>query len=387
MLFPRIYIGTSGWDYDDWLDVFYESERGMFTYYARFFNTVEINSSFYSLLGEKFYKGLAEAAPEGFVFSLKMYQGITHKRLLNPRLVEKELDFFLKSIEPLRAAGKLGAVLIQMPPRSRREIPWFNEFLDMLPSNVRFAVEFRDESWLSEDIFKRLADRNIAYTVVDEPLLPPVVRITADFGYFRWHGRGERPWYYYHYSLEELKGWASKISEVIGEVKMLLGYFNNHFRGFAPHNALQMVVLLGIANKRQREKLEEMEKYFASAPRKYERELQEALSSGDLDKALRLLAGERRFERATGISDSEVKYTLQGGVLRGTVKQYFVGVDPGGRRIVHDCEDWRKSLETKRLCKHIVKLFQVLPREYSLNVLRDFAENMDEWTFEYGRSI
>lgn len=377
----RVYIGTSGWDYEDWVGPFFESDRGMFSHYVKLFNTVEVNSSFYALMSEKFYEGLARAAPPGFLFSVKMYKGVTHKKLMNPKLAEAEMSAFFRSIQPLARAGKLGAVLIQMPPRGRGEVPWFAEFLDALPKGFRYAVEFRDPSWLTEQSFRELEGRGIAYVVVDEPLLPPIVRVTADFTYVRWHGRGERPWYYYHYSIDELREWAEKLKAVMGEVRMLLGYFNNHFRGFAPHNALQMLVLLGLAGPRHREALARMERYFSSAP-KVGRGALEALAEGRVDEVLKVLAGERRFQRALEIEDGEVSYSVSERGVSARVKAYRVEVDRVERRIFHDCEDWKKLVESRRFCKHLVKLFLVLPRELSVELLSDIASNLEEWSFE-----
>jgi len=380
LLRSRVRIGTSGWDYDDWVGPLYSSERGMLTSYARLFSTVEVNSSFYSLLNERFYEGLARATPPGFLFSVKMYRGVTHKRLLNPKLAEAELEAFFRSIQPLARHGKLGAVLVQLPPRGRRDVPWFEDFLAALPKGVRVAVEFRDRSWLEREVFDLLRRYEVAYVIVDEPLLPPLVEVTAGFAYIRWHGRGERPWYYYHYSLEELRPWAERVRELADQVELLLGYFNNHFRGFAPHNALQMLVLLGLAEGRHLEALARMDRYFAAAP-PLPRSVAEALQEGRVEEALRALAGDRRFERGLEIPDSEVRYELTERGVAARVKSYRVEVDRVGRRIFHDCEDWRKSVESKRFCKHLVKLFLALPREVSRELLADIVGNLEEWEF------
>jgi uncharacterized protein YecE (DUF72 family) len=373
----RVRIGTSGWDYDDWVGPLYDSERGMFTAYTRLFDTVEVNSSFYSLLSEKFYEGLARSSPPGFLFSVKMYRGVTHKRAASPRRSE-ELETFLKSIAPLARSGKLGAVLVQLPPKGRGEIPWLGDFLSILPRDLRVAVEFRDPSWLTEETFKLLQDSGAAYVIVDEPLLPPLVRVTASFAYIRWHGRGSRPWYYYHYSLEELKPWAERVRQLADEVDLVLGYFNNHFRGFAPHNALQMLVLLGLAEPRHTAALSRMEKYFSSAPPIRP----EAVREGDVEEVLRALAGERRFQRGLEISASEVEYRVEERRVEARVKSYKVEIDAAARRIYHDCEDWRKLAESKRFCKHLVRLFLSLPREKARELLSDIAENLEEWSFE-----
>ena len=385
MLFARIYIGTSGWDYDDWIGPFYSSEKRLFSQYARIFKTTEINSTFYSMPSERFLKNLGSYAPVDFKFSLKMYKGITHKSLLHPRKAREELEIFLKSVRHLKAMGKLGAVLIQMPPKPREEVPWFEEFTALLPRDMPFAVEFRHDSWLSEDVFALLEKRGIAYTIVDEPLLSPVVRVTADFAYIRWHGRGSRPWYYYHYSIEELKEWVPRINELSVKVKAIYGYFNNHFRGFAPHNALQMLSLLGMIDKRQREVLKRMDEYFAKgeAERTVARASAILRSGGEVANVLEVLAGRRRFERALEIPDSEVSYSVEGSKLVGRVKNYRVVIDMEEKYIFHDCKDWKKISDGKRFCKHMAKFFLSLPKETARKILFSILEAIDEWEFRH----
>ncbi|MCX8179970.1 MAG: DUF72 domain-containing protein [Thermofilaceae archaeon] len=375
----RIRIGTSGWDYDDWIGPFYESERGMLSTYMKFFNTVEVNSSFYALHSEKFFESLARAAPPSFLYSVKAYKAVTHKKLLNPRAAEPEIQAFFKSIRPLVEYRKLGAVLVQLPPKGRREIPWLESFLAELPRGVRTAVEFRDTSWLDKEVFKTLERYNVAYVIVDEPLLPPVLEVTASFSYVRWHGRGERPWYYYHYSLEELKPWAEKLKQLTEQVELILGYFNNHFRGFAPHNALQMLALLGLADGRRERMLAKMEEHIAT-PHVGE-SLMRDLEAGEIERALRILAGERRFHRGLEISDGEVSYNFSERKVFARVKSYVVEVDLAEKRLYHDCEDWRKSVESKRFCKHLVKLFTMLPVETSKEVLSNIVTNLEDWEF------
>jgi len=383
-LFAQIRIGTSGWDYDDWVGPFYTSPRGLFTQYSRVFDTVEINSTFYSMPSPRFLRRLASYAPRGFVFSLKMYRGITHKGLLDPNAVATELEAFMEAVAELKAQGKLGAVLVQMPPRPRERIPWFNDFLDSLPKGYRFAVEFRHPSWLADDVLEALRERNIAYTVVDEPLLPPVIHVTSDFSYVRWHGRGQRPWYYYHYTVDELREWVPRINELSAKVRVIYGYFNNHFRGYAPHNALQMLSLLGAASRRQREVLKRIDEYFSrgEAQRTAERAAA-ALRGGELEDVLRILAGDRRFKRGLEIPDGEVEYKVEGSRIVGRVKSYRVEVDLEKRVLYHDCEDWKKVSEGGRICKHLVKFFLSLPRGLATRVVRDLVENMEEWEFTH----
>jgi len=98
-------------------------------------------------------------------------------------------------INPLRLDGKLGCVLVQLPPSIEFDLELLEKFLEVLPTNFRFAVEFRDVSWLREETWRLLEKHRVAYTIVDEPLLPPDMHVTTDIAYIRWHGRGRRPWY------------------------------------------------------------------------------------------------------------------------------------------------------------------------------------------------
>jgi uncharacterized protein YecE (DUF72 family) len=88
--------------------------------------------------------------------------------------------------------------------------------------------------------------------IVDEPLLPPEMHLTADFAYFRWHGRGEGPWFDYKYSKDELEPWVPKVEETARKVKKVVGYFNNHFHGYAPENCLYLIEKLGLLSEEQK---------------------------------------------------------------------------------------------------------------------------------------
>jgi len=104
----------------------------------------------------------------------------------------------------------------------------------------------RNETW------SLLKEYNVAYTNVDEPLLPPEVHLTADFTYFRWHGRGERPWFDYRYEKAELDEWVPIVEETAKNVKKVYGYFNNHFHGYAPENCLYLIEKLGLLSEEQK---------------------------------------------------------------------------------------------------------------------------------------
>ena len=200
--------------------------------------------------------GWARYTPDNFVFSVKLPQQLTHEKKLDlGKGVEADLIRFLGLLRPLIASGKLGPVLVQLPPSFSYQAHFENlrGFLSRVPEDIKFAVEFRHPSWLREDVWSFLRERNVANVIVDEPLLPPDTVTTADFAFIRWHGRGSRPWYNYRYTEKELDGWVPKVKDVVARVKKTFGYFNNHFRGFAVENSLRMMEKVGISDAKQEE--------------------------------------------------------------------------------------------------------------------------------------
>ncbi|QQG48015.1 MAG: DUF72 domain-containing protein [archaeon] len=250
-------IGTSGWSYKEWNGVFYpSSSTNKLSYYATVFGTVEIDSTFYAYPSKGLVFGWARYTPDDFVFSAKLPRLLTHeKRLDASKGVEADLIRFLSLMKPLIAGGKMGPILIQLPPSFTysQDYDALKAFLGVLPEDVRFAVEFRHPSWLKEEVWSLLKSKNVANVIVDEPLLPPDPVVTADFSFIRWHGRGSRPWYNYRYSDAQLSDWVPRVNEVASRVKKTFGYFNNHFHGFAVENSVKMMGKLGVSNPRQEE--------------------------------------------------------------------------------------------------------------------------------------
>ncbi len=112
---------------------------------------------------------------------------------------------------------------------------------------MTFAVEFRHRPWMREETWKLLEKYNVAYCIVDELLLPPEVHLTADFAYFRWHGRNPKLWYDYHYAEEELQEWVPRLEETQRKSDKIYGYLNNHFHGYAIENCIEILEMLNIA--------------------------------------------------------------------------------------------------------------------------------------------
>jgi uncharacterized protein YecE (DUF72 family) len=254
---PDINIGTSGWSYREWEDVFYPpGEKSKLSFYAKYFKTVEIDSSFYAYPKKGMVYGLARYTPDDFVFSAKLPRLITHeKRLDLDKGVHADLIRFLRVMKPLIDKGKLGPVLIQLPPSFsyEKDAKKMNGFLESLPGDISFAAEFRNLSWLRPETWDMLKKNGVANTIVDEPLLPPDTQVTSDVSFIRWHGRNDKPWYDYRYKEKELDPWVGKVKEASARVKKTYGYFNNHFRGGAVENALQMLEKLGAATNEQKE--------------------------------------------------------------------------------------------------------------------------------------
>jgi uncharacterized protein YecE (DUF72 family) len=253
----ELLIGTSGWSYNEWTGVFYpSSSTNKLSFYSKVYGTVEVDSSFYAYPSKGLVLGWARYTPANFVFSIKLPRLLTHEKKLDlGKGVESDLIRFLSLLKPLIATGKLGPVLVQLPPSFSLESDFekLKGFLGRAPEDVKFAVEFRHPSWLREEVWSFLRGKNVANVIVDEPLLPPDTVVTADFAFVRWHGRGGRPWYDYRYSEKELASWVPKVTEVASRVKKTYGYFNNHFRGFAVENSLKMMEMLGVSNVQQQE--------------------------------------------------------------------------------------------------------------------------------------
>ncbi|MCR8487547.1 MAG: DUF72 domain-containing protein [Crenarchaeota archaeon] len=248
----KYYIGCSGWWYKDWIERFYPKEINepeRLRYYSQIFNTVEVNVTFYKLPPEVMIKLWVRKTPKDFIFSVKAPQESTHQ--MHFLYAHRKMMNFLNALAPLRSANKLGPILFQAPPEfvyTESTLKRLEEFLNNLPKDHEFAIEFRHRSWLNEKAFELLSSYNVAFVIVDGPLLQPILKVTTnDFAYVRFHGRGKKVWYYYDYKKEELQSWADRIrKELEPSVRKLYIYFNNHFRAFAPKNAREFIEIMDL---------------------------------------------------------------------------------------------------------------------------------------------
>jgi uncharacterized protein YecE (DUF72 family) len=237
-------IGCSGWNYDHWRNgVFYPPRlppRRWLDHYARHFDTVEVNNTFYRLPTVSAVEGWVEGSPAGFCFAVKMSRYVTHiKRLTD---LDSGLRRFYERIEPLVRSPKLGPVLWQLPPSFRRDDERLRAALAALPSG-RHCFEFRHPSWFAPETFELLRESGAALVIGDRPEVKPfqALELTADWTFVRFHAgtRGRRG----NYSETELREWAQRLAEWRARADVY-AYFNNDWEGFAIRNALRLKELL-----------------------------------------------------------------------------------------------------------------------------------------------
>jgi uncharacterized protein YecE (DUF72 family) len=229
-----IFIGTSGYHYKHWKNKFYPKnlkESEWLEYYSAFFNTVELNVTFYSTPSEKAFKTWHHEVPENFKYAVKGSRYITHVKKLKD--VEESVDFFFSRVKLLEE--KLEIVLWQFPPNLNVNMERFELFLKELNKyKVKSAFEFRNESWFCEEVYNLLKKYNYALVIADSPSFPAHEVVTADYAYFRFHGGSVL--YGSEYSGRELNKWTKKI-KALSNVKDIYIYFNNDAFGFAIKNA------------------------------------------------------------------------------------------------------------------------------------------------------
>ncbi|MFP5222706.1 MAG: DUF72 domain-containing protein [Acidobacteriota bacterium] len=234
-------VGTSGWHYAHWRGPFYPPQlaaSGWFGFYARRFDAVELNATFYRLPSENAVARWRETAPPGFLYAVKASRFITHyRRLKNP---EAGLKVFFDRIKDL--GDTLGPVLFQLPPRFARNTELLGEFLQALPTGVRHAFEFRDPDWFHEDVYRLLARHGAAFCVYEYGTTRSPAPVTADFAYVRLHGPGRR--YAGNYRPDELADWAGSMQAWAGQGLDAFCFFDNDEAGYAARNALELASLL-----------------------------------------------------------------------------------------------------------------------------------------------
>jgi uncharacterized protein YecE (DUF72 family) len=181
-----LYAGTSGFAYPAWKPGFYPAKlpaKQFLHHYAQRLNCVEINYTFRRLPSASTLQNWVEATPPGFLFAVKANQRITH--ILRLKNAAEATALFLKTIDPLSSACRLGPILFQLPPHLKCDEALLRDFLELLPADLRYAFEFRHTSWLAEPVYEQLRRRNVALCLVESEKLEVPKVITADFVYYR----------------------------------------------------------------------------------------------------------------------------------------------------------------------------------------------------------
>jgi len=232
-------IGCSGWSYPHWRRRFYPEKlpaREHFAFYAQHFNTVELNNSFYRQPPRERFEAWRDQAPPGFLFAVKGSRYVTHiKRLaVEPKSIQMVVDAALGLDE------KLGPILFQLQANLHLDLERLGRFVDRLPKEVRFTLEFRHDSWLVPAVFELLRAHQIALCIPDHPKMPKSLEITSDFTYIRMHlppkGLG--------YGKRALQPWADRVAGWHRDGLDVFLYFNNDMEGHAIKDAQALTALV-----------------------------------------------------------------------------------------------------------------------------------------------
>lgn len=255
-------IGTSGFDYPEWKGVFYPtglSRKEFLGYYSERFGTLEINYTYYSQPRPENVQAMLERSRGPLDFSIKAHRSLTHDR--DSANLPLSIRDFRSGIKPLVQAGRLAAVLLEFPfsfhytPDERRYLARLLGELEGLP----LVVEFRNAEWYGARVIESLRKRRVGLCALDLPRLeglPPVSDlVTSDTAYVRFHGRNSTSWwsgdagsrYEYRYDRNELSGWISRLESLCSQARKTRVYFNNHRRGDAAANALELTLLAAAA--------------------------------------------------------------------------------------------------------------------------------------------
>ena len=233
-----ILVGTSGYNYPEWKGSFYPADlptAKMLPYYAGKFPTVEINYTFYRMPTPKLIAGWRAQVPPTFRFTLKAPKRITHDKRLRAAEVAESLNGFITAAAEL--GPQMAALLFQLPPNFKKDLVLLNEFLSLLPPKTTAAFEFRNASWLEDDVFDALRARNLALCIADsETRETPLVQ-TADYAYFRLRDEG--------YGEADIAKWTETAARMAATVKDVFVYFKHEDEGKGAAFGQQMLALLG----------------------------------------------------------------------------------------------------------------------------------------------
>ena len=232
----EIRVGTSGWAYAAWKPDFYPASTPsskFLNYYATQLNCVEVNYTFRCRASAKTLQSWCDATPDGFQFVVKAHQRITHIKRLKD--VEQDVRGFYESIQPLFYARKLGPVLFQLPPNLKVDVVRFRQFLEFLPRGSRAAIEFRNESWFSDDVYGLMRERDVALCIAESDELQVPEVHTSSFDYYRLRKSD--------YSETELKRVEKQLAAA-GKQRDLYAFIKHEERPESPLNARRLLQAL-----------------------------------------------------------------------------------------------------------------------------------------------
>jgi len=241
-----IRIGCSGWNYRHWRGRFYPDRlpvKRWFGHYAATFDTVEINASFYRLPSPEIFERWQKAAPHGFCYAVKAPRFITHMRKLKD--AGESIERFTRHARSLGSA--LGPVLFQLPPRWHVDEERLSSFLGILPDDIVPVFEFRDSSWVSEDILRLLDSRRASFCAHDMPGLTTPRWAAGPIAYVRFHGTLGK--YHGRYSTAALADWRDWMLDQQKRGRAVWAYFNNDIEGHAVADALALRQLIDDASR------------------------------------------------------------------------------------------------------------------------------------------
>jgi uncharacterized protein YecE (DUF72 family) len=236
----NIYIGTSGWSYKHWKELFYPPKLAAtkwLPYYAQFFDSTEINGSFYRLPTQETVLKWMEQVPQGFRFCPKISRYLTHmKKLRDP---EEPLERFFSIFEPMQPI--MGPVLIQLPPQLPFQYDLVDHFFSLLKyryAPYRFVIEVRHNTWLHDDALTLMTKYDIGFVISQSAVFPYLEMITAQNVYVRFHGPGDL--YASPYTDDMLQQFARRFREWTAEGHTVWAYFNNDIHGYAVQDARRL---------------------------------------------------------------------------------------------------------------------------------------------------
>jgi len=234
-----IWIGTSGYSYPEWRGSFYPEKfptSKMLPYYAERFPTVEINNTFYRMPNEKLVAEWAAVTPSPYQLTLKAPKAITHIARLKDCA-----DATARFLAVANTLGpKLGTLLFQLPPFAKKDVGILESFAATLPEGTRAAFEFRNPTWMSEDVFAVLRSRNLALCVADSEKFSTPAEITASYAYFRLRDEGYQP--------ADIEKWAGVIRDKTSHCSDVYVYFKHEEEGIGPEFAKLLMGFVGVSS-------------------------------------------------------------------------------------------------------------------------------------------